>query len=215
MYILKQLIGNKFKKYLRDIIVKIGLKRPKKKTKEKDKRQKKKTKDKKKMGKNEKNSNKNNKIVNEPFFIEPNDIPRDRKNPTIVAYNDNLYSSLYKDLRFLTPGERIIHYLEKGIYEGRIATYRQLFAKIGPELYYHFDHKQYLKEYEDLQLLFDVKDRYALLLHYVNHGCAEMRKDCRVKQQLVPSINYWDSDDEISDSTEISESNVSNVSNDD
>jgi len=149
------------------------------------------------------NSNSNsNSNSSEIYFIEPSDLPRDRKSPGILNYNDNLYSLLYTDLRDLSPKERGVHYLEKGIYEGRIATYRQLFSKIGPELYYHFDHKQYLKAYEDLQEIYTEKDRYALILHYINNGVSEMRKEFRSKNKLIPLINYWDSDDSEDESEE-------------
>jgi len=144
----------------------------------------------------------NTSFSSEIYFIEPSDLPRDRKSPGILNYNDNLYSLLYTDLRNLSPKERGVHYLEKGIYEGRIATYRQLFSKIGPELYYHFDHKQYLKAYEDLQEIYTEKDRYALILHYINNGVSEMRKEFRAKNKLIPLINYWDSDDSEDESEE-------------
>jgi hypothetical protein len=136
------------------------------------------------------------------YFEEPLDLPRDRNDPNLVAYNDELYAALYPDLRELSPSDRAAHYLEKGIYEGRIGTYRQFYVKVGPELYYHFDHISYLECYEDLQAQFTEKDRYALLLHYVTHGQLEHRKDCRVSKSLVPINRYWEFDSSDDDDDE-------------
>jgi hypothetical protein len=95
-------------------------------------------------------------------------------------FDSTFYKNLYDDLKDMSHNELVLHYINYGKEEGRIACKEELLEKKNVTI---FDSEFYKMYYEDLKKFTDNE----LLIHYVKYGKEEGRIAC--KEELLKKEN--------------------------